>query len=358
MYNMVGTGQAVSEITPPACLPNLLPIATEWQASHWWDKIPPLGFYPVEFRQQWEYYRYVYVEVSDSVLEQYRFIGTPVPTKSGIRRNPHHDTMPGTDTGTRLQLERIVRADWLQASGDAITARAYRAYRTGATEVLSIAKDNGTEAVPSWPEDIPEPPTERREWYDAVPDAMQRHLLPIFDNCSGNTLPADFYQTTIRWQTGEHEYLYIDVPDSALASWALLGSLERDWRRGGCSLLDIQSIDAMPLDWGEAIAYRLYREPATGMLGIQPLFPNPDALICGQLVRALVDIPNPFWDKDAPESCDKFYARHGEMLVICKPGAEHETYSVERLDNGMPYFGCGKDVERKHLHVLEGQFRA
>ena len=341
MFNMKEEGQAAVAITPQACLPNLLPIAFGWGEKSWWQNTaPPLGFYPMEFSQQWEYHTYVYVEAPDAVLEQYRFIGDKEPTPSG--------------TGTLLDLKQIIRAEKLFPSA-IDPGRAYRATRT-ASEGILLTEVTGEEEVPPWPEGIHEPSlTAEYGWHNPIPALMARYLLPVYDNCSGNALPQGFYQVRIQWRTHAHEYLYIDIPDTELASWALLGSLEKEWRLNGCSLLDIQHIARLPLEWGGAIAHTLYREHSTGMLGFQPLNPNPDALIRGQRVEALEDIQQPYWDENAPETCEKFFARKGDTLRILKPAAEPETYEVERLSDGQPFFGFGEDIHRDKLRVITNE---
>ena len=360
MYNMVKEGQTHSAITPRACLENLLPIAAEWANKHWWNETPYLGFYPVEFRQRWEYARYVYIDASDEVLAQYRFIGDKVRTKSGARVNEHSDKMVGSDTCELLHLERIVRADWLHSEGVYDAARAYRAERQGPGEMLALVPVEGAEEVPPWPADAYE--QKGPGWIEPVPEALKRFLLPIYDNCSGNSLPMGWHQLSIHWETRVDEYLYIDVPDAELSSWAMLGNLEKDWERGGTSLLDIQCIERLPLTWGEAIAYTLCREPSTGMLGIEPLTPNPDALIRGQVVECLHDIQDAWWDEDAPESMPRFAARKGDKLVISRPGAEQDTYSVWRIgtasegtDRTRPLF---QNIGLEDMRVLKGEFRS
>lgn len=340
MVNMKEEGQTDVRITPQACLPNLLPIAFGWGEKSWWQNTaPPLGFYPIEFSQQWEYHTYVYIEVSDAVLEQYRFIGDKEPTPSG--------------TDTLLDLKQIIRAVKLSpGSFDAFPGRAYRATRTEANGII-LTEVTGTEEVPPWPEGIHEPSLTREYgWHTPIPTQIARSLLPVYDVCSGDTLPSNFYQLRLQWKTNTQEYLYIDIPDTELASWALLGHLEKDWRRGGCSLLDIQHIARLPLKWGEAIAHTLYREPSTGMLGFQPLNPNPDALIRGQRVEVLEDIQNPFWDEDAPKECERFFAHKGDTLNIVKPAAEPDTYEVERLSDGQPFFTFGEEIHRDKLRVI------
>ena len=343
MFDMTENEYPIAEITPPAVLPNLLPIAAEWGSPYWWDNTPTLGFFPIEFRQQWEYRRYVYVD-DTAPLAQYRFIGDNVPTKSGVRETKHSHRMPGTDTGTLLHLERIVRADWLYTTDNALIARAYQATRT--PNGITLAKVTGTEEVPPWPENTYKPPAREKIWWDAVPRALRRYLLPIYDNCSGNTLPAGFYQVTLQYKEEAHEYLYIDVPEDTLASWALLGNLEKDWERAGSSFLDVQCIAKHPLNWGEAIAHTLYREPSTGMLGIRPFKPNPHQLIRGQLVTCKTDIVSEFSDEP--------FAWKGDTLVICKPAGEQDTYNVEHADTERTFFGR---VHRDTLNVLDGQFK-
>ena len=341
MFNMKEEGQAAVTITPQACLPNLLPIAFEWETKHWWQNTtPPLGFYPMEFSQQWEYHTYVYVEVSDAVLEQYRFIGDKPPT----------DSMPGTDKSD-LILKGIVRASETgYSSYDEMMGRVYRAKRTASNGII-LTEVTGEEEVPPWPEGIREPSLITEfGWYTPIPAQIARYLLPVYNNCSGNALPQGFYQVRIQWRTNAQEYLYIDIPDAELASWALLGSLEKEWRLNGCSLLEIQHIARLPLEWGEAIAHTLYREPSTGMLGFQLLNPNPDALIRGQQVEALEDIQNSYWDEDAPKECERFFAHKGDTLRIVRQAPEPDTYEVERLSDGQPFFG--ESLHRDKLRVI------
>ena len=343
MHNMKEEGQAAVTITPQACLPNLLPIAFGWGEKSWWQNTaPPLGFYPMEFSQQWEYHTYVYIEVSDAVLEQYRFIGEP--TTSG--------------TGTLLDLKQIIRAVNLSPSSyDAFPGRAYRATRTPSDGII-LTEVTGEEEVPPWPEGVYEPSLTRESgWHTPIPAQIARYLLPVYDNCSGNALPQGFYQVRIQWRTNAQEYLYIDIPDAELASWALLGSLEKEWRLNGCSLLEIQHIARLPLEWGEAIAHTLYREPSTGMLGFQLLNPNPDALIRGQQVEALEDIQNSYWDEDAPKECERFFAHKGDTLRIVRQAPEPDTYEVERLSDGQPFFGESLHLDKLRV-ITEEQHNA
>ena len=364
MHDMTTEGQAPATITPQACLPNLLPIATEWDRvwdeKQWWKETPCLGFYPIEFRQQWQYRRYVYVDVSDAILEHYRFIGKHVSTTDGVKDSDARDpySIPGMKTGTLLDLERIVRIEWLQASGDAMLERAYRATRTGA-DMITLTKAIGTEEIPPWPEGEYQPPLDDTTWYKAVPNSLKRYLLPIHDNCSGNTLPSGFHQVTLQWKDSDYEYLYIDVPETELTSWALLGTMEKEWERGGISLLDIYDIQRLPLEAREGCAYRLYREPGTGMLGIQPLLSKPDMLTRGQLVECTTDINEKWFYPNDDKTEYRLWAKKGETLIILYPGHEQDTYRAARLHDeyGNESSAIGSDIHRNQLRVLEGQFK-
>ena len=365
MHDMTFEGQAPATITPQACLPNLLPIATEWDRvwdeKQWWIETPCLGFYPIEFRQQWQYRRYVYVDVSDAILEHYRFIGKHVSTTDGVKDSDARDpySIPGMKTGTLLDLERIVRIEWLHASGDDMLERAYRATRTS-TGMITLTKATGTEEIPPWPEGEYQPPLDDTTWYKAVPNSLKRYLLPIHDNCSGNTLPSGFHQVTLQWKDSDYEYLYIDVPETELTSWALLGTMEKEWERGGISLLDVYEIQRLPLDHGEGRAHTLYREPATGTLGIRSLQPfNPDMLTRGQLVECVTDIDREMFYRKEGKTEYHLWAKKGETLIILRPGSTQDTYQVARLHDeyGNESSSLDSDVHRNQLRVLEGQFK-
>ena len=227
-------------------------------------------------------------------------------------------------------LDRIIRADWLSVHHDEAgdwPQRTYRAFRTG--QSVALEKVEAVMEIPQWPSDVYKErenhPDYWRDWGPCPPPSLRQKLLPIYDICDGNSLPENFHQMTVHAKTNLQEYLYIDVPNSELRKWALLGNLEKDWERGGSSLLDIQAIAKLPLEWGEAIAYRIFREADTGMLGIRPHAPDPDPLIRGQHCEALEDIKCSYTLEDEEDFnvIDK-----GDTLIIDHPSAEPDEYRV------------------------------
>ena len=373
MNNMVPDGCKASVIVPASLEPRMLRV--DWRVTQpaWHELTPINGLFPLEFNQGWDYNKFIYIDMDEEKLQHYRFIGM----------EQDEDT---------LSIERIVRADWLAAHRDECSL--YRNYAKSAYRVTLGAdrpifhRVSSTETPPVYPEDLYD--MEKTDWEvsegdkipkpfrpfvvehgyrkrgrfgrrRSVPAVLDDKLLPVFDVCSGSTLPADFYQLSTSWNGDEHCYLYIDLEDADLKDWLLLGNYASDPTRGGAQFLDVQDIEKVPPAWGEAIAYEMYREPTTGYLAVRKYKPASDELIRGQVVVATKDIKNEGWDKehDSPH-WREFYVRVGDTLIIDKCSGEKDMYrcylkvpTSSTNSTGMELLW--EDIPRDAMRVVEGQ---
>ena len=345
MHNMVNGGTP-SVIVPPQLKARMLRLEdlanTEQDA---WYRVNPMGgFYPLTFNQSWNYNDYVYIGLSAEQLAHYRFIGEPVEGDASA-----------------FHLERIVGAAWLAAHRH--ESQQYQRYAEHAhivefgTDTPTIRLAPADEQPPAFPSGLFDAETFRSEvngrrevpvelepflihhgyftavtWgnQDPVPYQLRDKLLPIYDVCSGNTLPDGFYQLEIPWNGTMQCYLYIDVPDDTLKDWALLGRFAEDTRRGGAQFLDIHDIVELPLTYGANVAHTVYREPATGCFAVQRVHPQTDTLIRGQIAEVLADVPNAGWSETDEENFGwkPNHVERGDTVVISCPGQEIGTYRV------------------------------